>query len=397
MTYQSATMSNVPQEIVDHIVDLLSFDQQTLFAVSLVSRAWNTASRPHIFRSIDLSVIDTHRLADLQRFLSHYIDLYALLHRNPRLVYYIREVTIGGVLSPILSPWKFVEKIFVKITGKLCQVQFLRLREVMWIYLSDEARHALITLCRLPTIQQLVLYNCQLPNFSELALLLRSPRTLENLQLSHIRTQKSSQRRRGLVVPRHCSIQQLVIAGSEVRPIIAGILDPSCCLNFSGLRKLEITGIKDALTIGQVLTLAGSHLEELTLSAASEYVPEGTIGDDVNFALTPRLRHAELQGVQFTRKYSGVPCVTNLLRTRGVPSNLESVLISMVVDNHKVDWTEWQAIDQELADAGFRSLQKVEVIVHMRSRAEQRKIQRSLEVQFPKLSSKNLLSIMYCI
>ena len=56
-------MADVPQELVDLVVDSIDDDRRSLINASLVCRSWSLATRPHLFRRADFS-IGFHNIPD---------------------------------------------------------------------------------------------------------------------------------------------------------------------------------------------------------------------------------------------------------------------------------------------------------------------------------------------
>lgn len=62
-------MSNLPQELIDSIVDKCSESREDLRNLSLVSRSWLTRARYHLFRSITLAPQDPKEIHDYHAYL----------------------------------------------------------------------------------------------------------------------------------------------------------------------------------------------------------------------------------------------------------------------------------------------------------------------------------------
>ncbi|KAE9391647.1 hypothetical protein BT96DRAFT_1023975 [Gymnopus androsaceus JB14] len=91
-------MVQLPNELVDCILDNLYPDKAILLSCALVSRAWARSSRRGIFRRIALE-LPPHDQGDptsIDAFLKNNGRLSALFFEKPHLALYVRELYLGG-------------------------------------------------------------------------------------------------------------------------------------------------------------------------------------------------------------------------------------------------------------------------------------------------------------
>ncbi len=87
---------DLPQEVVDYIVDFLHDDIPALLRCSVLSHQWNDAARFHLFSSLELS--GRQKLQGFEGF----------IHNPNSIAVHVQRLRINGQypnLRPIVSPW----------------------------------------------------------------------------------------------------------------------------------------------------------------------------------------------------------------------------------------------------------------------------------------------------
>ncbi|TCD71447.1 hypothetical protein EIP91_010153 [Steccherinum ochraceum] len=99
---------DVPQELVDHVIDHHHADRETLKACSLVSRAWTPSSQLHLFESVSVPYSAP--------------DFLAFLDASPRIAQYIRRLRFfpeirKGRLVTIICPLHMIPPVLHRLTN----------------------------------------------------------------------------------------------------------------------------------------------------------------------------------------------------------------------------------------------------------------------------------------
>ncbi|KAE9388008.1 hypothetical protein BT96DRAFT_1004581 [Gymnopus androsaceus JB14] len=160
-TSPPAIMIELPNELVDCILDNLVFDTATLLSCALVERAWVQSSQRGIFRHIILE-LPSARHENFSTLVNSYLTrrLDALFSEKPHLASYVHVVQ------------------------RLSNLRHLSLLVVNWDILSPLLKTALTAVFRAPSLTQISLARFDISAFAELASLLSSSVHLKVLDAS---------------------------------------------------------------------------------------------------------------------------------------------------------------------------------------------------------------------
>ncbi|CAL1710397.1 unnamed protein product [Somion occarium] len=89
------TSFNIPQEVVDYVVDFLHDDKLSLFHCALLSSAWLESSRYHLFRIIRIRIHSSHNIEQLLTSFTLFFN------RNPLISRLVHKLLIAR------GEWKF--------------------------------------------------------------------------------------------------------------------------------------------------------------------------------------------------------------------------------------------------------------------------------------------------
>lgn len=154
MTIESP--STLPLELVENTINFLWSDPKTLRAACLVSKAWVSVCRTHLFRRIVLHWCDDGvRRSDF---------LYALLKKSPSIANYIRELSIHeGLISSSRAQIIFCFAKNLTLPKLLYLLPRLRLLEFRasalthWSELSPELNRAILHVSKCSALDELIL------------------------------------------------------------------------------------------------------------------------------------------------------------------------------------------------------------------------------------------------
>ena len=153
------SITSIPQELIDKIIDQLHTDQDTLKACAVVSRSFLSPSRRHLYYSIDLG--DSFTIS-VQRSLQ---KLYDILKSHPDIASLIREFHILLVRGPaIFTDWIEEDVLLQGILG-MTQLQLLSLNGTvyhstdMWDDIPINIQSAVLQCFQSPTLTEVRL-NC---------------------------------------------------------------------------------------------------------------------------------------------------------------------------------------------------------------------------------------------
>lgn len=167
------TMSCLPAELVDGIIDHLHENRSALAACGLTCRAWVPRSRHYLFNKID---IGTHSTS---------CDLTAAFFRaSPSLASHVRELVIHGRARVTGPDQALPASAFCTVLGAVQNLRYLRLSAVRWSVLGDDARAAIVERCR--TVSVLDLHIVRFQPIDEFARVLGACTALRRLNMSHI-------------------------------------------------------------------------------------------------------------------------------------------------------------------------------------------------------------------
>lgn len=267
-------MTDVPQELIDLVVDSIEDDRRSLINSSLVCRSWSHATRRHLFRranfntgfrnissTLDRSASDDHSLHRFQL-------LNDILRDRPSIAYNIREVVISGAIAHESSLWSRAEPLITSVLSRFRRVNSLTLHEVQWKSLSTQFKQALVSIFSSPSLGNVKLHRFSAP-LPTIFSLLGMAENLKSLCSAYTPTGAEyghdSFERTGRV-----ELHSLDLGTCNHFENFAGfLLDPECPVDISHLQSLRMTDVNDVPSCGQLLRAAAKTLETLELWAPS--------------------------------------------------------------------------------------------------------------------------------
>lgn len=126
---------NIPQELIDEIIRQSSNDKQSLLAWSVVSRACNLSTIPHLFHTI---------CARLDRAIPGPNDLRNFLADNPRIRPLVKQLKmVGGARAQISPAWALRSRSIVGIMQQAPNLEELDMQPVLALPMpGDSPREA---------------------------------------------------------------------------------------------------------------------------------------------------------------------------------------------------------------------------------------------------------------
>ena len=154
---QYSICENLPQELIQDIMDCLRGDRKALYACSLVCRAWYHPARSRLFSEFDLQPD----------------RVMPLMNRAPNIIPFIRKLRL-------VTPTWFWKKSFCFLSG-FEAVQSLWISSLPWQYLTPAAQTTFIG--QFSTVVSLHFLKIDTASFSQFAQLICAFRCLETLRI----------------------------------------------------------------------------------------------------------------------------------------------------------------------------------------------------------------------
>jgi hypothetical protein len=256
---------NIPQDVIDLIIDELPNDRDALKQCSLVAPTFLAESQKHLFAVVRLD-------QDTQCY-----KLLAVLRNNPRLATYILHLTISDQYSFVRREGENLALVLELLTS----LQSLSLHYVSWHHLYAGPRSAVLELLRLPSLTSLSccgLYDFPLDYLGGLNQLKRLSlwfmdsswvRDLSERNLNSLSCSQKGQLETLSLGTHSCLSGRLVL----------GILtEPKSLLGITNLRKLSIEtfSVNVIDLAGAVMKIASQSLEVFEWKIA-EWVWKGAV------------------------------------------------------------------------------------------------------------------------
>lgn len=164
-----------PQELVDHVIDHLHYDPNSLQHCSTVSKGWTHAAQFHMFQTILIQ--DGTQLVRFAK----------LVESCPHLAMHVRTLclkTYRHYMSPISAPYllNWIRDVPQTLSGKLPRVRALEFQHVQWDILQVDGAFA-ASLRDFAHVQDLTFKFCKFSRFQDFELLVLSFQGLKRLAL----------------------------------------------------------------------------------------------------------------------------------------------------------------------------------------------------------------------
>ncbi|KAE9388007.1 hypothetical protein BT96DRAFT_1025621 [Gymnopus androsaceus JB14] len=292
-TSPPAIMMELPNELVDCILDNLVFDIATLLSCALVERAWVQSSQRGIFRHIILE-LPSARHENFSTLVNSYLTgrLDALFIEKPHLASYVQSVQLRGFAG------ENQPEAFIPTCRQLGHpVAF--------------AKTALTAVFRAPSLTQISLARFDISAFAELASLLSYSVHLKVLDASVVSEHWDVPN--PLIVdiaagttsqPRSIHLHELMLS-RHIHPLTIWFRKESCPFEVRNLQVLRLSGVEFSQMI-DLVQYVGENLSELQIMSLQ-------LGDLNNyFEHTPNLRILHLGNLWQTDSYIPVPIIQAL-------------------------------------------------------------------------------------
>jgi hypothetical protein len=241
----ASTMLDLPQELIDRIVDHLYDDIPALIALSLTSKSWLSSSRYHTFSEVSL------RPWTAQAFIS----LLAAPHENITPYVATLRLTAGRFLSQ--KNWMTDGLAQLKA---LQRVRMLEIKSASWSSLGPQAQEALNT--HFPLVTHLLLTFVRFQCVCQFADLIRAHPNLESLQLDVVKTWADVSLVKSCDPPR---FRALYLGACEKERFLSWVLSSDQA--YQSLRSLVLEQIRDEElpSVGRLLRAVGPSLTRLSV------------------------------------------------------------------------------------------------------------------------------------
>ena len=266
------TNLNVPQELIDLLVDNIHDDRRSLIKASLICRSWALATRPHLFRRAAFHIgfrpilhrYDRNDLDVLPSFYRFRL-LDEIIQDRPSIAYSIHDVMISSDTNHQALLWNQSEPSITQILSRLHRVKSLTLRDIEWKCLSMQCRQSLVSIFSSPSLEHVDLhaFNVEL---SIAFTLLGSAKNLKSVRVAHTPTVVSYDNCYFEQPTERIALRSLEL-GPQVEQLALHMLEPESPIVISRLHHLRMTHVTDVAACGQLLRAAGKSLEILELWA----------------------------------------------------------------------------------------------------------------------------------
>ena len=268
-------MTDVPQELIDLVVDNIHDDRRSLIKASLICRSWALATRPHLFRRAVFHIgfrpiphssdrYDSNDLDVLPSFYRFQL-LDEIIHDRPSIAYNIHDVVISSDKNHQALLWNQSEPFITQILSRLRCVKSLTLRDIEWKCLSMQCRQSLVSIFSSPSLEHVDLHAFDV-ELSIVFKLLALAKNLKSVRMAHTPTVVSYDNCYFEQPTERIALRSLEL-GPQVEQLALHMLEPESPIVISRLHHLRMTHVTDVAACGQLLRAAGKSLEILELWA----------------------------------------------------------------------------------------------------------------------------------
>ncbi|KAF7378036.1 F-box domain-containing protein [Mycena sanguinolenta] len=385
----------IPLELCEEVIECLpvkndpdvDVEEQdryfTLRQCALVCRTWLPLARSRIFRVVHLSYNKGTQLLEL-------------LNLNPTLSQYMTIIVVTGPGRLGGCPLELVAELAPKLTAtKTLKIIGGALYHDTWM--SDwelesflKLQEAILPILAAPLLTTVALQNILTTEDDFLKLISIPP--LVTLRLENIRLiSKAVQGRDESVPPTEHRLAISALGLHSQDATLAGwLFRPSCPLHVAALRELSI-GVQDIGNIHDFLPLLnaiGSSLKEFGLRLPNrcdfrEYRRFSSIFDAIPILPNAHIEHIAVYGFDrrdpsigsYSKQFDGSELVKCLLLRLSAPQRLRMVTIHENVqilwrnaeEFPKLQWHNWRAVDEVLAQASFSDVKRLDFVAGLNS------------------------------
>ncbi|EAU90929.1 hypothetical protein CC1G_02316 [Coprinopsis cinerea okayama7 len=370
-SYMSTTTFRLPQELVDHVIDHLYNDYETLRACSRVAQAWLPTSRYHLFAKVCLQAWTGHGVTQFPS--GRCKELLSVIESAPEIAGYIRELEIcEGAPMHIRHPelqsatWVTSEPALLSIFKRLKNLRHLEISSASifyWRTLPAAFQNALCSLLATSSsLTYLKLHSWCFPNYTSLAVLLSHCKNLKGLSLSSTTVEDDdlAEHRLGCVIEEWDGCDVIPSSKLEVLTldhVTFGYLDywlfgETPMVDVSSLRELRVSHFSDLHVIEKLLLAVSGSLEHLHLKPGQWRVrpldlSHSTCLRSVRLTLEEADTALEWAIELLCCIKSSASCI------------IERVALEFFIDPNKLDG--WEHLQSLLSESEFSSLKQVEI------------------------------------
>ncbi|KAF9263749.1 hypothetical protein L218DRAFT_987391 [Marasmius fiardii PR-910] len=407
MRSKLSSISMLPQELVDQIIDHLHNDISSLKSCTLVCRAWLPTSRLHLFSKIRLDIprtlLDEHHHVSTKRNVESLVHkpcqrLHSLLKQNPGIIPHIHELTLvsGSPISSAIRDghyhllWTFAEETLPLLIRTLTHLRRFEITSPQgiapWNVLPAPLSSAIKAVFSVPSLAYIRIKSWEFPNLTALSKLLRQCTRLSGLGLWSVRmgaaggsaqteinvaVSDSEQRSEYDSVQGHMSnlAGALAAEGSESQGgdgLLRARQNPSSSSSLSSpetppaLEFLTLDYVECPYLVHSLVSqLDLTHLRELRIAHSYDKSVQDILnaagGFLERFHFKPGpigyLSHlTSLCSIRLTlEEDSGVlPWISTLLRTLPTPSVLERIAIELYTDPKRLPLDDWRTLSKAI-------------------------------------------------
>ncbi|KAE9402565.1 hypothetical protein BT96DRAFT_918090 [Gymnopus androsaceus JB14] len=373
----------VPNELVECILDNLYFDKNTLLSCALVANAWVTPSQRGIFRLITLKPPHSEYGNNFSVLFRAYLKTNSLLiasfNEKPYLASYVRALELihfPTVLQPTpnVSPlWKALCTSTTRVIRHLSNVESILFKEFHWhsITISPLLEEALVNILKAPSLTRIFLHDFL--STSDLTSLLAYPAHLKALKVEWAKYPQVEPTLDNTTkaAPQSIQLDQLLLQ-IEQKPfhtfddLVDWFQHKACPFDLRHLRSLQIYHSRlDHHRAAYLLQQAGGNLRELELQGL--YPNEKPL-DVLHLGYTSKLHTLKLSRVFQTELYSPIPWIHSLFQPfldsdRNICS-LRHLTVELYTNPQAIpQLDQWALFDALLEKPQFSSLEVVNIMI----------------------------------
>ncbi|SJL07867.1 uncharacterized protein ARMOST_11221 [Armillaria ostoyae] len=353
------TISGLPQEIIDAIIEKNHIDKATLHACSLVSRSWTYPSQRQMFshisfnRSYHYHSLHSRRRRDIERFNS-FISIHpylSMLVKSIEVSPLLDAHLLGSTLEKLIN----LESIYLHLCG------------YSWDELSPSMRETLITAFRSLRLTQLEIREGLFLHYADFVALLATCPYLKYLSLTAISCEdlvccgnliRSAQLPNGGL---KLQLRSLALSLCEPHSALVQLLQP--LINISGLQRLSVLtdgsgGLAKSMKVTKEILrlLNGSPLEHLVLNVCLAESLSNLI--DTSHIRSMHIKLWWICRQQHTKPVEWLRWLTGLFRELSKWHRLEEVTLDIFYQSAFTSYgDDWATLDATLGQ--IESLRRV--------------------------------------
>lgn len=276
-------VKQLPNELIEVVLEHLYFDTPALLNSALVGRAWVYPSQRGIFRKLVIEPLYNVPWPRREQVLiQSLLNINAIL-ADPRLASYVHSLEIHCIIQTLSTLDRVtLDAAIASIVQRLPNVKKLSLKRVVWKALSPLLKEALTDMLKLPSLKQLSLgWFMRTCSFTEVSSLLYNATHLKVLSIVglDIWNFQAGVDLEGMSATRPIRLDRLYFSPSfssmYVHHLLAWLQQDHCPLDVRELRSLCI-GTNGRSSLVELLQFLGTNLRKLELIQVQFFDYSGT-------------------------------------------------------------------------------------------------------------------------